>query len=324
MPYATNVTQRYSSHYRWKLPQSDADFEKTFPTEEACKQRLFEMRWLKGFVCPSCKTEKNFTESTRDRLVCCHCQYRTTVAAGTMFAKSHMPLKLWFKAIWLLTSRESISSVTSLQQKLGLNYSTAWDWFHKLRKKMMPSNAPLGIAEIGITYLEHEKDAIGQRTKQTLIAVAADRDSKKRGVFHIKRIQDASRETLREFITETVSPGGIIYTNKLKSADGLPGYVYRSPVRLQDRWGEPLRTYVQYVQEVGELLRKWLSDTHPGAVDSEYLDYYLGEFAFRFGHTSARSHGKLFTDLLWRAVPRSAQHFPQRRKRVAEKVTATK
>jgi len=42
--------------------------------------------------------------------------------------------------------------------------------------------------------------------------------------------------------------------------------------------------------------------THQGAVRTNYLDYYLDEFTFRFNRRTSRSRGKLFYRLLQQAM----------------------
>ena len=60
------------------------------------------------------------------------------MTAGTIFQDTHKPLRLWFQAIWLVTSQKQGASALSLKQNLGLgSYETAWVWLHKLRAAMV-------------------------------------------------------------------------------------------------------------------------------------------------------------------------------------------
>jgi len=54
--------------------------------------------------------------------------------------------------------------------------------------------------------------------------------------------------------------------------------------------------------QVAGLLKSWLQGTHQGAVMPSHLDYYLGEFTFRFNRRTSRYRGKLFYRLLEQAV----------------------
>jgi hypothetical protein len=49
-----------------------------------------------------------------------------------------MPLRIWFAAIWFVTSQKDGASALGLKRVLGLgSYQTAWTWLHKLRNAMV-------------------------------------------------------------------------------------------------------------------------------------------------------------------------------------------
>ena len=57
---------------------------------------------------------------------CNACRKQTSVKAGTIFASSKLPLRIWFKAIYHLTqSRKGISSI-ELGRRLGITQTAAW------------------------------------------------------------------------------------------------------------------------------------------------------------------------------------------------------
>ena len=50
------------------------------------------------------------------------------MTAGTLFADTHLPLRLWFEALWHVTSQKSGASALGLQRVFGLgSYRTAWN-----------------------------------------------------------------------------------------------------------------------------------------------------------------------------------------------------
>jgi len=60
---------------------------------------------------------------------CQSCGYDFTVTAGTLFADTHKPLRVWFEAVWYITNQKSGVSALGLQRVLGLgSYRTAWTW----------------------------------------------------------------------------------------------------------------------------------------------------------------------------------------------------
>ena len=60
------------------------------------------------------------------------------MTSGTIFQDTRKPLRLWFRAIWHVTSQKNGVSALGLQRVLGLgSYQTAWTWMHKLRRAMV-------------------------------------------------------------------------------------------------------------------------------------------------------------------------------------------
>ena len=60
---------------------------------------------------------------------------QVSVTAGTIFERMRLPLTVWFRAIWYVTSQKNGASALGVQRVLGLgSYKTVWTWLHKLRR----------------------------------------------------------------------------------------------------------------------------------------------------------------------------------------------
>lgn len=142
-------------------PRTLLEFEDRFATEQACRDYLIQLRWSHGFVCPRCAAGTAWA-ATRGRLVCGGCRHQTSVTAGTIFQDTRKPLRLWFRAMWYVTSQKNGASAMGLQRVLGLgSYLTAWTWLHKLRRAMVrPGRDRLsGRVEVDETYVGGEESA---------------------------------------------------------------------------------------------------------------------------------------------------------------------
>jgi hypothetical protein len=116
------------------------------PDEAACAAHLFARRWPDGFVCPVCGGRKGWPLSgKRFTYECAGCGRQTSVTAGTVMHRSHLPLKTWFTAVHIVASHSNGISALQLQAQLGLgSYKTAWLLLHKLRRAMVdPQRRPL-------------------------------------------------------------------------------------------------------------------------------------------------------------------------------------
>jgi transposase-like protein len=73
----------------------------------------------------------------RELFQCTGCRRQTSLIAGTIFASTKLPLRLWFRAIYHLTqSKQGISSI-ELGRRLGVTQTTAWKIKHKLKQVML-------------------------------------------------------------------------------------------------------------------------------------------------------------------------------------------
>lgn len=94
------------------------EFEGRFSTDQACRDYLVGLRWPHGFVCPRCEARTAWA-ATRGRLVCGSCRHQTSVTAGTIFQDTRKPLRLWFRAMWYVTSQKSGASAMGLTTTIG-------------------------------------------------------------------------------------------------------------------------------------------------------------------------------------------------------------
>jgi len=95
-------------------PRTVMELEDRFRTEEACRDYLAKLRWPEGFVCPRCHHRGGWSASW-GRLICAACRHQTSVTAGTIFQDTRKPLRLWFRAIWYVTSQKNGASAMSVQ-----------------------------------------------------------------------------------------------------------------------------------------------------------------------------------------------------------------
>ena len=218
-----------------------------------------------------------------------------------------MPLVLWFRAIWWVTSQKNGVSALGLQRVLGLGcYRTAWICLHKLRHAMVrPGRDKLsGQIEVDETYFGGlEEGVIGRKAeKKALIAVGAEENGKGIGRIRMCQIKDASAASLHPFVVNNVEPGSIIHTDGWEGYSGLDKQGYLHKVTVLRGKKESASELLPRVHRVISLLKRWLMGTHQGAISHEYLDYYLDEFTFRFNRRNSRHRGKLFYRLLQQAV----------------------
>lgn len=232
---------------------------------------------------------------------CAACGHDFTVTAGTLFADTHLPLRLWFQAMWYVVNQKNGASALGVQRVLGFgSYRTAWNWLHKLRRAMVrPGRDGLsGTVEMDEVYIGGERP--GKRGRgaagKALVLVAAQVDGSKIGRIRLTRVADASAPVLAQATLAAVSPGSQVLTDGWKGYATLKAKGYRhAVVRESAVVGENL---LPRANRVAALLQRWLLGTHQGAVAAAHLDYYLDEFTFRFNRRTSGSRGLLFQRLV--------------------------
>jgi len=73
---------------------------------------------------------------------------------GTIFEHSPTPLKLWFYAIYLMSSTRCGISAKQIQRETGVTYKTAWRMFRQIRTLLQEDTPALtGEVEVDETYV---------------------------------------------------------------------------------------------------------------------------------------------------------------------------
>lgn len=282
------------------FPRSLANLEARFSTAAACLEYLVTLRWPHGFVCPQCGGTQAWP-TARGLWHCRQCRTQTSVTAGTLFHRTRLPLPLWFRAIWHITSQKYGANALGLQRTLGLgNYETAWQCVHKLRRAMVrPGRDPLtGCVQVDESYVGGRKKP-GKRGRgaggKVLVGIAVeDKGAEGIGRIRLQPLADASAKSLEGFAEAMIAPGSTVLTDDWSGYRSLPSRGYTHRVL------PPKELVLPHL--VASLLKRWLLGTYQGAVKPTHLAYYLDEFTFRFNRRSSRSRGKLFYRLIQHAV----------------------
>ena len=287
-------------------------FEAWFHDEDACREYLTKLRWPDGFVCPSCGGIDAW-QTKRKMWMCAACGRQTSPTAGTMFHRSRHPLKVWFAAIWFVTSSKNGTSALELQRMLGFgSYETAWAWMHKLRRAMVrPDRDQLGgpgaTVELDETFVggRSRGGRVARYETKTEVVIAVERQHPKGlGRVRMRTIDSSDRKLeIFDFAADTIAPGAVLFTDGAGHYNGLAtaADITHEAIALSHH-PDPAHELLPAVHRVASLLKRWLAGTLHHGQSTRHLDYYLDEFTFRFNRRTSRSRGLLFYRLLQQAV----------------------
>ena len=287
-------------------PSRLAELRAWFPTDADCLDYLDWLRWPGGFVCPWCGGARG--RRGQDGLWrCAGCWRRVSVTAGTIFQDTKTPLTVWFEAAWLMAAPKNGVSAMTLSRVLPVgSYQTAWTMLAKLRSAMSGVGKARLSGTVEVDEWFHGGVAAGGNafTGKDLVAAAVEHGVRGRGYGRVRFGVLANRSAweLRKFVRATVEPGSLVITDGL-NAYGAALAGYRHEARNESAPGAgPAHELLPGVHRVFSLAERWLLGTHQGGVQTEHLQEYLDEFAFRWNRRRAGSRGLVFYRLLQHAV----------------------
>jgi transposase-like protein len=296
-----------------EYPRTWSEFLERFSSEEACAEYLERLRWPSGFACPSCSSTSPPYRASRVRLMCKDCRHQSTITAGTIFDKTRTPLRVWLAAAWYLTNQKHGVSALGLQRVLGLgSYQTAWTMLHRYRRAMVRAGRERlkGLVEIDEAYIaitdrENPISAVGRKnnTHKVIIGIAVEiLQPKGFGRIRLRKLPSDSKESVRQFIQDSIEPDSIVRTDGSGSYAKLHELGYNHERNVMYGSGTPAHVSMAGVHRVAALLKRWILGTHHGSIQPDHLDAYLDEFVFRFNRRASASRGMLFYRLLQQSV----------------------
>jgi transposase-like protein len=282
-----------------------------FNTDAKCRELLERLRWPNGVACFRCGSLSVSEIEGRGQFDCNACRYQFSVTAGTIMHDSHLPLRKWFIAIYLMCESKKGISALQLKRTIKVAYKTAWYLCHRIREAMGndPFDGPtlLGIVEVDETLVGGKTRGKGRAYKgnKTWVAGAIQRN----GGIKLERIPNTKKGTLHDFINRTVKDEAeAIYTDELASYLGIADHNTRHETvnHSIEQWalGD---VHTNSIEGVWSLFKRSIVGAFH-KVSVKHLDRYLEELEWRYNN---RDNTHIFTDTLRRIV--NTEHLTYQR-----------
>ena len=302
--------------------KSDMDLMKLivkFDTDEKCRIALEKLRWPEGVRCIRCGSEKISRNYKRNTMECTPCGYHFSVTAGTIFHDSHLPLRKWFIAIYLISESKKGVSALQLKRVLGVAYKTAWYLCHRIREAVKDADSTLLGLESG--FVECDEAFIGGKLKwmhkaerekrgregrrgavgKSVVFGAIERGGKVRLSYGG---QDAvSKDKLRAFLkAKLAEETKVIATDSHGAYIGIgdDNTIHVSVDHNRDEYVRGL-AHTNTMENVWSLFKRSIVGSYH-QISIKHIDRYLDEFEFRFNN---RHNPYLFRDTLLRLLQSS-------------------
>jgi transposase-like protein len=275
-------------------------WEKAFPTEDACCDYLVAHRWPEGIICPRCGMTVTHSVSTMPyKWQCYACApgsgYRFSHLTGSIFENTNKPLRDWFRVIhMMLTSKKGVSAL-QVHRTLGYgSYETSLYMCHRIRAGLINKDFKklMGIVEVDETFVggkaknrHWDKRGGGGGTggigsgKAAVVGAVS-----RKGNVVARVVENVRAKTLTEFVRESVST-----KVSLLCTDQWAGY---NPLNQDYPHATVDHSIEQYVvgavhtqtsEGFWSLIKRGMIGTFH-KVSHKYLPLYVAEFQFRYNN----------------------------------------
>ena len=275
---------------------SDIWDKEHFLNEKAAFKYIESIIWRNGKVCPHCgnRGEKKIYEikGERTRLglhKCGSCRKQFTVRVGTIFESSHILLRKWLRACYLMSATRKGFPGTQLSRMIGVCYKTAWYLNHRIREAMNTSEGcTLGkegaIVEVDETFFGKETNkkssSRGWNSKNKILSLV-ERGGQKHS-FHISSVNaDIIKRILSKFLDKDTNlmTDEATWYKKL----GKDFKTHNSVVHYLKEYVKDGFIHTNTIEGSFSIFKRGMHGIYQHC-KSQHLKRYLYEFDFRYNH----------------------------------------
>ncbi len=266
-----------------------------FHDEQAAIAFVEERVWPKGPVCPHCGGVERISrmngKSTRPgALKCYDCRKPFTVKIGTIFEDSHIELKLWLQAIFLIAASKKGISSNQLARVLGVTLKSAWFLGHRIRLAMAGNSGELmgsdgGVVEADETYIGRKP---GRRVRaggghKEMVFALVERNKGVRS-FHIT---GKTFDGIKAALKANVSPDAVLMTDDARMYKKI-GKQFADHQSVNHSANEYVRgeAYTNTIEGFFSVFKRGMTGVYQHC-KSQNLHRYLAEFDFRYNNRTA-------------------------------------
>lgn len=264
--------------------------EEHFHDEAKAFAYVEKLIWPEGPVCPHCmetaRISKMKGKSTRVGTYKCYaCRKPFTVKIGSIFEASHIPMRIWLQAIFLLSSSKKGMSSNQLHRALGVTLKSAWFMSHRIREAMRAGSfAPMGggggIVEIDETFIGRKgKVSKGGSAHKHAVLTLVDRKGEARS-FHI---DEATRANIMPIVRDNLDVEAKVITDDASYYRNLDKeYMHAFVNHSAKEWGRG-EIHTNTVEGFYSVFKRGMKGVYQHCSE-KHLHRYLAEFDFRYSN----------------------------------------
>src|SRR5438094_23352 len=276
-----------------------------YANPDNCLRKLVSKRWPDGIVvCPRCGSKGVKFNAKRRTWQCGsnHSRREFSVKVGTIFEDSPLGLDKWLVALWMIVNDKNGISSWEVARALGVTQKTAWFMNHRIRLALQNGTFEkmTGEVEVDETFIggkarnmhiaQRKRRITGTGTKDKVAVMGIlERGGEVRTVV----VDNRKKQTLQAEVKEHVEAGAALYSDDLKSYDGLEGEYAHQVINHAVSYVEGA-VHTNTLENFWSLLKRGLHGTYV-SVEPFHLFRYLDEQAFRYNHRKELNDGDRFS-----------------------------
>src|ERR1019366_1550372 len=274
-----------------------------------CREYVVARRWPNGVECPRCGSDNVTFLEKYNRWQCSarHDGRQFTAKTGTIFEDSPLGLDKWLMAMWQVVNCKNGVSSYEVHRAIGVTQKTAWFMDHRIRHALTMGtiNKLSGQIEADETFIGGKSRNMHKDKRAEKITGTGGKDKtavmgilERGGKVVAKVVPNRKKKALQAEIREHVLAGSALFTDALKSYEGLDEFQHE----VVDHAVEYVRgeVHTNGLENFWSLLKRGLSGTYV-SVEPFHLFRYLDEQAFRYNHRQGLNDGQRF-DLAVRQI----------------------
>ena len=288
------------------------DFTDYFRDEKTCVEHFTASRFRNGEYCPHCHHDKIYRCANGKRYHCAKCKQDFTIRTKTVFGDSKLPLRKWYMAVYLLSNTSKGISSVQLAKHVGVTQKTAWFMDHRIRKAMKQNRGQLfGRIEADETFVggkekfkhanRRQHRGRGPIGKVAVMGLLDRHGPDGHSVVRAQVVASRRKGELQSNIRANVAKGSVVYTDALKSYDGLDDEYVHEVIDHSEAYVAD-RVHTNGIENFWSLFKRIVYGTHH-SVDPIHLDRYLAEAVRRFNNR-ALPDSAIFTQTAARVAGR--------------------
>ena len=197
-----------------------------------CLDYLAKRRWPDGVVCPTCGSGKvSFVPSRRVwQCKTRHPKAQFSIKVGTIFEDSPITLDKWLLAMWMLANCKNGVSSYEISRATGISQKSSWFMLQRIRLALQgeAGGKLSGEVEVDETFIGGKARNMHASVKARRITGTGGKDKtavlgvlQRGGTVRTAVIHSTKKKVLQPLVKEHVQAGSKLYSDALRSYDGL-------------------------------------------------------------------------------------------------------